>query len=145
MSHGQSQVERGFSINKEIVIENLHSSSFSAQCIVYDYLKASKKNMHGIEITNKMLTSCKSAHSRYLIVLEDAKRQSQVTEKETKRELIKTEIVDVKHCCVEVMSCITLLEQDVEKYRDNAEEKHDFLFFLKVMLSEKQSKIKSKW
>ena len=77
--------------------------------------------------------------------MEDAKRQSQVTEKETKRELIKTEIVDVKHCCVEVMSCITLLEQDVEKYRDNAEEKHDFLFFLKVMLSEKQSKIKSKW
>ena len=51
--------------------------------------------MHGIEITNKMLTSCKSAHSRYLIVLEDAKRQSQVTEKETKRELIKTEIADV--------------------------------------------------
>ena len=93
--HGQSQVERGFSINKGIVIENLHSSSFSAQCIVYDYLKASKKNMHGIEITNKMLTSCKSAHSRYLIVLEDAKRQSQVTEKETKRELIKTEIADV--------------------------------------------------
>ena len=42
--HGQSQVERGFSVNKEIVIENLHSSSFSAQCIVYDYLKASKKN-----------------------------------------------------------------------------------------------------
>ena len=95
MLHGQNQVERGFSINKEIVIENLHSSSFSAQCIVYDYLKASKKNMHGIEITNKMLTSCKSAHSRYLIVLEDAKRQSQVTEKETKRELIKTEIADV--------------------------------------------------
>ena len=29
LSHGQSQVERGFSINKEIVIENLHSSSLS--------------------------------------------------------------------------------------------------------------------
>ena len=34
----------------------------------------------------------KSAHSRYLIVLEDARRQSQVTEKKTKCELIKTEI-----------------------------------------------------
>ena len=32
-----------------------------------------------------MLTSCKSAHSRYLILLEDSKQQSQVTEKETKR------------------------------------------------------------
>ena len=71
--------------------------------------------MHDIEITNKMLTSCKSAHSRYLIALEDAKRQSQVTEKETKRTLIKTEIADVKRRLVEVMSCINLLEQDVWK------------------------------
>ena len=45
LSHRQSQVDRDFSINKEIVIENLHSSSLSAQWIVYDYLKASKKNM----------------------------------------------------------------------------------------------------
>ena len=43
LSHGQSQVERDFSINKEIIIENLHSSSLSAQRVVYDYLKASKK------------------------------------------------------------------------------------------------------
>ena len=33
--------------------------------------------------------------------------------------------------CVEVMSCITSLEQDVEKYRDEAEEKHDISLFLK--------------
>ena len=90
LSHGQSQVERGFSINKEIVIENLHSSSLSAQRIVYDYLKASEKNIHDIEITNKMLTSCKSSHLRYLIALEDAKQQLQVFEKETKCTLIKT-------------------------------------------------------
>ena len=90
LSHGQSQVERGFSINKEIVIENPHSSSLSAQRIVYDYLKASEKNIHEIEITNKMLTSCKSAHLRYLIALEDAKQQLQVFEKETKCTLIKT-------------------------------------------------------
>ena len=78
-----------------------------------------------------MLTSCKSAHSRYLIALEDAKRQSQVTEKETKHKLIETEIADVKRCCVEVISCITSLEQDVEKYCDKAEEKHDMSLFLK--------------
>ena len=52
LSHGQSPVERGFSINKEIVIENLHISSLSAQRIVYDDLKASKKNIYDIEITS---------------------------------------------------------------------------------------------
>ena len=33
--------------------------------------------------------------------------------------------------CVEVMSCITSLEQDVEKYCAEAEEKHDISLFLK--------------
>ena len=73
--------------------EVLVYSPLSAQQIVYNYLKASKKNVHDIEITNKMRTSWKSAHSRYLIALEDAKRQSQVTEKETKRKLIKTDVI----------------------------------------------------
>ena len=63
--------------------------------------------------------------------MEDAKRQSQISEKETKLKLIKTEIADVKRCCVEVMPCITSLEQDVEKYCDEAEEKHDMTLFLK--------------
>ena len=110
MSHEQSQVERGFSINKKIAIEILHSSPLSAQRIGYDYLKASKKNIHDREIPNKILTSSKGANSRYLIVLEDATRQSQVTEKETIRKLIKTEIADVKWRCVEFISCITSLE-----------------------------------
>ena len=134
LSNGQSQVERGFGINKEIVIENLHSSSLSAQRIVYDYLKASKKNIHDIEITSKMLTSCKSAHPRYLIALEDAKGQSQLTEKETKCKLTKTEIANVKRHRVEVMSCITSLEQNVEKYFDEAEEKHMSLFLKNKVL-----------
>ena len=142
LPHGQSQVKRGFSINKEIVIENLHSNSLSAWRIVYDYLKASKKNICDIKITNKMLTSCNIAHSRYFIALEDAKWQSQVTEKETKCKLIKTEIADVKHCRLEFMSCITLFEQDVEKYCDEAEEKHDMSLFLKSNVLRKTIKDK---
>ena len=43
----------------------------------------------------------------------------------------KTEIADVKRGRVEIMSCITSLEQDVEKYCDEAEEKHDMSLFLK--------------
>ena len=119
LSHGQSQVERGFSINKEIVIENLHSSSLSTQRIAFNYLKASKKNIHNIEITNKMVTSCKSAHSRYLIALEDAKRQSQATEKETKHKLIKTEIADINPLSANLTKWPNTLKQFVGKLPTN--------------------------
>ena len=76
--------------------------------------------------------------------MEDAKRQSQVTEKGTKRKLIKTEIADVKRHRVEFMSCISSLEQDVEKYCDDVEEKHDMSLFLTSNVLRK-TKIKSKW
>ena len=76
--------------------------------------------------------------------MEDAKRQSQISEKETKLKLIKTEIADVKRCCVEVMPCITSLEQDVEKYCDEAEEKHDMTLFLKSNALRKTIKDKKK-
>ena len=54
LSRGQSQVERGFSINKELVIENLHSSSLYAQRIVYNYLKLARK----IYMIQKSQTRC---------------------------------------------------------------------------------------
>ena len=43
---------------------------------------------------------------------------------------------------VEVLSCITSLEQYVEKYRDEAEEKHDRSLFLKSNVLRKTIKRK---
>ena len=48
-----------------------------------------------MEITNKMVTSYKTAYFRYSQALEDAKKQRQVTGKE-KREMIHREVCDVK-------------------------------------------------
>lgn len=40
LSHGQASVELGFSINKEIEVENLHEHSLVAQPIICDHLRA---------------------------------------------------------------------------------------------------------
>ena len=40
LSHGQASVERGFSVNKEIEVENLHEHSLVAQRIICDHLRA---------------------------------------------------------------------------------------------------------
>ena len=37
LSHGQAVVERGFSVNKEILVENLQQKSLINQRMVYDY------------------------------------------------------------------------------------------------------------
>lgn len=38
LSHGQASVERGFSVNKEVMVENLREHSLIAQQIIYDHV-----------------------------------------------------------------------------------------------------------
>ena len=113
-----------------MVIENLKPDSLCALRLVYDHIASTKKSIHEMEITNKMVTSCKTAYSRYSQALEDAKKQSKVTGKE-KREMIQTEIRDVKRRQMEVMTCVVTLEKDVEKCCDGADAKPDIPLFLK--------------
>ena len=64
--NGQVQIESRFSIQKEIVIEKLGAESLRSQHLVYNCITATpKKEIHEIEIGNKMLLLCKSESSRY--------------------------------------------------------------------------------
>ena len=76
ISHTQSQIERGFSIIKEVTNKNLQNKLLRAQRLIYDALKCYKKDAHDIEITAKMVTTCKAACSMYVITLEDICIQS---------------------------------------------------------------------
>ena len=39
-SHGQSTVNRGFSVNKEVAVENLSERSFIAQRIIHGHIES---------------------------------------------------------------------------------------------------------
>ena len=112
--NGQAQIERGFGVNKEMVIENLHAQSLCALRLVYDSINATKKEVDEIKISKKMLLSCKSAHSKYKIALEENQKAKNDTEKERKRKMISDEIASVKKRRIEVQSCIALLNLDAE-------------------------------
>ena len=42
LSHGQTSVERGFSINKELLVENLHEESIVCEKMVYDHVSSTR-------------------------------------------------------------------------------------------------------
>ena len=52
--HGNAQVESGFSINKVIVVENLHESSIVAQHQVYNGI-VHAGGVRNVEITKSMV------------------------------------------------------------------------------------------
>ena len=63
--------ERGFSVNKEMLVENLMEESIESQRMAYDHIGSADKPITEIPITNDLIKSCKLAHSRYTAVLEE--------------------------------------------------------------------------
>jgi hypothetical protein len=112
--------------------------------LVYDALKCCKKDAHDIEITAKMVTSCKTARSRYIIALEEAKKSKENEAANNKRKIIADEIDSVKRKRMEVDTCIQSLNKDMNECLDKGETSHDIAMFLKAnafrkAISEKKS------
>lgn len=64
LSHGQASVERGFSVNKEIEVENLHEHSLVAQRIICDHLRA-VGGVLNVPVTKKLLPAAASSRQKY--------------------------------------------------------------------------------
>ena len=75
LSHGQSEIERGFNINDNLLVENLKTESLTAQKSVQDFINASEVSVDKMEIDNVLIKSCKAAFSMYKQALEDKKRR----------------------------------------------------------------------
>jgi hypothetical protein len=74
LSHGNASVESGFSVNGDILVENLHEDSLVAQRIVYDSVQDAG-GVTSVNIDKSMLQFMRGARGRYQEALE-LKRQS---------------------------------------------------------------------
>lgn len=64
LSHGNASVESGFSVNADMLVENLHEDSLVAQRIVYDGVQ-SAGGVTSVNIDNAMLSYVRGSHARY--------------------------------------------------------------------------------
>ena len=58
LSHGQVEVECGFSLNKEVTVENLLEWNLVARRLLCQFVN--RKKVSGIVVSKKMLMSCKA-------------------------------------------------------------------------------------
>ena len=115
LSHGQSAVERGFSINKELLVENLQEKSLVSQRMVYDHINSNKINIHEYELPSDLLKSCKLSNRRYNAALEETKEQEKIGTVARKRKLIDEDIQVAEKKKDEVTKCIEVLKTDADK------------------------------
>ena len=65
LSHGQSSVECGFTVNKQLSIENLKEKSLIALRWVADHMSASEETPEEVQITRDMSHYVKDASEKY--------------------------------------------------------------------------------
>lgn len=92
MSHGQASVERGFSINKEVEVENLKAHSLIAQRVIIDHVKY-VGGIKNVLLTKDLLLSCKMARQKYEVYLEK-ERQKRKSEVERNKRKAQIDVID---------------------------------------------------
>ena len=84
LSHGNASVERGFSINRQIEVENLQEKGYCAQRLICDHLQA-VGGMKNVTYTKELLLSAAGARQRYNAYLAEQKQLKEGEAKANKR------------------------------------------------------------
>ena len=123
ITHGQAAVERGFNINKEILICNLQGKSLIAQRVVHDAICATGKSYEELEITPSMMQAVKNSSRLYREDLDRKKKEDKTcSEQETKKrrieQLVKEKEEEMKRMKHELESTIVSYQNEIVKLRD---------------------------
>ena len=76
LSHGQASRERGFSLNKGVLNDNMTELSIISRRVVKDHLRILKVGASEVTITPSLIKSVALSHSRYSTFLLKQKEQS---------------------------------------------------------------------
>jgi len=80
LSHGQATIERGFFINKELVVGNQQEQSLVARRVIKDHI-LHVKGVTNINIARAVVLVARSARSKYTHYLTQKKEQHEKKEK----------------------------------------------------------------
>ncbi len=120
LSHGQASVERGFSVNRQIEVENMSADTYSAQRIICDHVTA-VGGLGKVSIDKGMMLSVAGARQKYMMSLEEAKRTKSEQTRGEKRKCIVDEIEDLKRVKKQLEADSVALQKDADELAIKAE------------------------
>ncbi|KAK1898471.1 Adenylate cyclase type 6 [Dissostichus eleginoides] len=127
LSHGQAAVERGYFVNKDMLVENLQEKTLIAMRLVHDAMAGHTDG----GLPKDLKQHCRGARTRYEMYLEDQKKLREQTTKEKKRKELSQEIQKVKTKRQKVMTSAETMEKEAHEMAVMAEKKHDFTLLSK--------------
>ena len=122
ISHGQASVKRGYSVNKDMLIENLHEKTVVALRTVH-FTK--------LPLTPAMKRHVMSARMRYGQYLDEQKKESLNEQHRKKRKGVQLSIREAERKKSKVDTSIDILGKEADDLAKSAEAKHDFTLLTK--------------
>ena len=123
MFHGQADVERGFSVNKNLIVENMSDESLTAQRFVKDHMKYKEYKPHNMPIPKELFQSVKRSNASYKEALQ-AKSQQKL--KKDKRLLeIDEELIQLNRKNSSLEEAINGYHLERDRYALEAEKKQN--------------------
>ena len=92
LHNGQAEVERGFSINKHIMEDNMSELSLVSRRLVKDYLRSNSLESHEVDICSGMVSAVQQSSSQYLLFLKEKKEKEQTEAVSKKKNAIRHEL-----------------------------------------------------
>ena len=123
LSHGQAQVERGFSSNKSLIDDNMSTDTIIALRSVHDHLKFHNLKAHEVEMTKVLLESCRQARKRYFDDQRSKALSAEKLEKEEAKKKVNEEIDAVNTEIRQAVSLIENLKQSADQIGFRAEKR----------------------
>ena len=143
LSHGQASVERGFSINKQIAVENLQERSFIAQRVVIDYLK-DIGGLSCVVVSPAMLLSASKGRQRYHEYLAEEEKKKKAEQMARKHKTTHDEIATLKKRKLALDADIVSLESSADTFAEKAEVTRQVQFITKFNALRRTAKEKKK-
>lgn len=120
LSHGQATVERGFSVNKELVVENQQLQSLVARRIIKDHINF-VKGVDKVDISDSMIVSVRGARARYMNDLTMKREKQEQDKKAQKRKAEEDKLSDMQNDCKRLKTDIEQLTANSKKMYDKSE------------------------
>ena len=131
ISHGQASVERGYSVNKDLLIENLHEKTVVALRTVHDSISTLEYYFTKLPLTPAMKRHVMSVRIRYGQYLDEQKRESLNEQQRKKRKGVQLSIREAERKKSKVDTSIDILGKEADDLAKSAEAKHNFTLLTK--------------
>ena len=123
LSHSQAAVERGFSVNKEVLAPSMQEMNLKAIRLVHISVASLKIKTSDFIVTDKLLKSCSHASNKYKMYLMEKKAEKEKTDMGQKRKALQDELMAAKKKKTELESVASQLLDTANKKAKEAEKK----------------------